>query len=107
MRDAPALRVDNHQSRNFNESQLAQRWDVAETTLRKWRTMGIGPVYLKLGAAVRYRFEDVERYRDVLHYRGWQYERELHYERVEGGEHNEASWAQRVAPFLRFLFPAS
>jgi predicted alpha/beta superfamily hydrolase len=50
--------------------------------------------------------EDVERYRDVLLQRGWRYERELHYERIEGGEHNEAAWAQRVAPFLRFLYPA-
>jgi predicted alpha/beta superfamily hydrolase len=50
--------------------------------------------------------DDVERYRDVLLNRGWQYERDLHYERVEGAEHNEAAWAQRVAPFLRFLFPA-
>ena len=50
--------------------------------------------------------EDVERYRDILVRRCWQYERDLHYERVEGGEHNEAAWAQRVAPFLRFLYPA-
>ena len=50
--------------------------------------------------------EDVERYRDILLRRGWQYERDLHYERVEGGEHNEAAWASRVALFLRFLYPA-
>ena len=50
--------------------------------------------------------EDVERYRDVLLHRGWQYERDLHYERVEGAEHNELAWAQRVGPFLRFLYPA-
>ena len=50
--------------------------------------------------------EDVERYRDILLRRGWQYGRDLHYERVEGGEHNEAAWANRVAPFLRFLYPA-
>jgi len=50
--------------------------------------------------------EDVERYRDILLRRGWQYEQNLHYERVEGAEHNEAAWAQRVAPFLRFLYPA-
>jgi len=50
--------------------------------------------------------EDVERYRDVLLHRGWQYERDLHYERVEGAEHNELAWARRVAPFLRFLYPA-
>jgi len=51
--------------------------------------------------------EDVKKYRDILLRRGWQYERDLHYERVEGAEHNEAAWSQRVAPFLRFLYPAS
>ena len=50
--------------------------------------------------------EDVERYRDILLTRGWQWDKDLHYERVDGGEHNEAAWAKRVAPFLRFLFPA-
>lgn len=50
--------------------------------------------------------EDVERYRDILVRRGWQCERDLHYERLDGAEHNEAAWAQRVAPFLRFLYPA-
>lgn len=51
--------------------------------------------------------EDVERFRDVLLGKGWQLERDLHYERVEGAEHNEAAWAQRVGPFLQFLFPAA
>ncbi|HKV25250.1 MAG TPA: alpha/beta hydrolase-fold protein [Candidatus Acidoferrum sp.] len=50
--------------------------------------------------------QDVEQFRDVLLEKGWQLERDLHYERIEGAEHNEAAWARRVAPFLRFLFPA-
>jgi len=50
--------------------------------------------------------EDVERFRDLLIQKGWHPERDLHYERVEGAEHNELAWAQRVAPFLQFLFPA-
>jgi enterochelin esterase-like enzyme len=36
---------------------------------------------------------------------GWKPERDLHYERVAGGTHDEAAWAQRVGPMLRFLFP--
>ena len=51
--------------------------------------------------------QDVERFRDVLLEKGWRREHDLHYERVEGGEHNEASWAQRVGPFLQFLYPAA
>ena len=37
---------------------------------------------------------------------GWLPERDLHYERVPGGTHDEAAWALRIAPMLRFLFPA-
>jgi len=51
--------------------------------------------------------DDVEEFRDVLLKKGWQMDTDLHYERIEGGEHNEAAWALRVEPFLRFLFPAS
>ena len=49
---------------------------------------------------------DVERFRDVLIEKGWRLEQDLHYELVEGAQHNEAAWAQRVGPFLRFLYPA-
>jgi predicted alpha/beta superfamily hydrolase len=50
--------------------------------------------------------QDVEKFRDVLFEKGWKLGKDLHYERVEGAEHNEAAWAQRVGPFLRFLYPA-
>jgi len=49
---------------------------------------------------------DVEKFRDVLLEKGWKLGQDLHYERVEGAEHNEAAWAQRVGPFLQFLYPA-
>lgn len=51
--------------------------------------------------------QDVEQFRDVLVQKGWKLNCDLHYERVEGAEHNEAAWALRVGPFLRFLFPAT
>ncbi len=37
---------------------------------------------------------------------GWRPEVDLHYERVEGGTHDEDSWAGRVGSMMRFLFPA-
>lgn len=37
---------------------------------------------------------------------GWRPGEDLHFESVEGGTHDEASWATRVRPLLRFLFPA-
>lgn len=49
---------------------------------------------------------DVEQFRDVLLEKGWRLNQDLRCERVEGAEHNEAAWAQRVGPFLQFLFPA-
>ena len=51
--------------------------------------------------------QDVEQFRDVLLKRGWRLGEDLYYERVEGAEHNEAAWAQRVSPFLQFLFPSN
>jgi predicted alpha/beta superfamily hydrolase len=50
--------------------------------------------------------DDVEMLRDALMQKGWRLGDNLHYQRVEGAEHNEAAWAQRVQPFLEFLFPA-
>ena len=46
--------------RHLNQRQLAERWDVSEATLERWRSEGIGPVFLKLQGQVRYRVEDVE-----------------------------------------------
>lgn len=63
-------------------------------------------VWLDIGTREGPRIvHDVEQFRDVLLKKGWQLEQDLHYERVEGAEHNEAAWAQRVGPFLRFLYP--
>jgi predicted alpha/beta superfamily hydrolase len=42
-----------------------------------------------------------------LRIRGWRSNIDLHYEHIPGGTHDEASWAKRVAPMLRFLFPAA
>lgn len=39
---------------------LAARLGLAEITLRKWRIYGIGPRFVKVGANVRYRAEDIE-----------------------------------------------
>jgi predicted alpha/beta superfamily hydrolase len=50
---------------------------------------------------------EVEQFRDILLQKGWQPGRDLHYERIEGAEHNEAAWAQRVGPFLQFLYPVT
>jgi predicted alpha/beta superfamily hydrolase len=63
-------------------------------------------IWLDIGTKEGQRIvQDVEQFRDVLLQKGWQLGRDLSYERIEGGEHNEAAWARRVAPFLQFLYP--
>ncbi len=37
---------------------------------------------------------------------GWRLGETMHFERVAGGTHDETSWATRVRPMLKFLFPA-
>ena len=50
---------------------------------------------------------EVEEFRDILLQKGWQLGKDIQYQRIEGAEHNEAAWAQRVGPFLQFLYPAA
>jgi predicted alpha/beta superfamily hydrolase len=49
---------------------------------------------------------DAELLNRQLRANGWRPGETLHFERVHGGTHDEASWAKRVGPMLRFLFPA-
>ena len=48
--------------RHLNQRQLAERWDLSEASLERWRSEGIGPVFLKLQGQVRYRIEDIQAY---------------------------------------------
>ena len=48
--------------KHLNQRELAGRWGVSEATLERWRSEGIGPVFLKLPGRVLYRVEDVESY---------------------------------------------
>jgi hypothetical protein len=44
----------------MTQTELAERWQISEATLERWRTEAGGPVFLKLGVQVRYRVRDVE-----------------------------------------------
>jgi predicted site-specific integrase-resolvase len=48
--------------RHLNQVELARRWNISARTLERWRWLGEGPVYLKLGGRVSYRLEDIEYY---------------------------------------------
>jgi predicted DNA-binding transcriptional regulator AlpA len=44
----------------LNEHQVANSVQLSVASERRWRLFRTGPKYLKIGAAVRYRREDVE-----------------------------------------------
>ena len=48
---------------------------------------------------------DARALRDALVAKGWVVDHDLRYVEAEGGQHHEQSWAARVEPMLRFLFP--
>ena len=54
----------------------------------------------------RMMLRDTELLARRLRTNGWEDEENLHFEKVRGGTHEELSWATRVGPMLKFLFPA-
>src|SRR4051812_13615228 len=73
--------------------QLPQKPD-----LRIWLDMGTGEGGMAL--------EDTEKLRDAMGAKGWRVGDDLAYLEIPGATHSESSWAERVGPFLQFLFPA-
>ena len=48
--------------KHLHQSELANRWALSMRTLERWRWLGFGPKYLKIGGRVVYRLEDIESY---------------------------------------------
>jgi hypothetical protein len=46
--------------RHLSQIELAARWNISHRTLERWRWVGEGPNFLKLGGRVIYRLEDIE-----------------------------------------------
>jgi excisionase family DNA binding protein len=44
----------------LTEQELAKRLNVSLASVRRWRVNGRGPLFVKVGALVRYRPEDVD-----------------------------------------------
>ena len=44
---------------SMTQKELAERWHLSPRTLEQWRWLGKGPNFLKIGARVLYREEDV------------------------------------------------
>jgi predicted alpha/beta superfamily hydrolase len=64
-------------------------------------------IWLDIGTKESARaLPDARALRDGLIKKGWRLGEDLVYFEAEGAEHTESAWAERVAPMLRFLFPA-
>ncbi|SDB58589.1 hypothetical protein SAMN02982931_04703 [Bauldia litoralis] len=50
----------NSELAHLTQHDLAQRWRLSHRTLEKWRSLGTGVPYLKVGGRVLYRLADVE-----------------------------------------------
>lgn len=46
--------------KHLNQVELSRRWSLSPRTLERWRWLGLGPAYLKIGGRVVYPLEDVE-----------------------------------------------
>ena len=49
-------------TRHLNQRELAERLNISARTLERWRWIGEGPRFLKLGGRGVYRLEDIEAY---------------------------------------------
>jgi len=49
-------------NRPLTDVEVAERLGVSRFTVRSWRLKGVGPRFLKMGRAVRYRSQDVDEY---------------------------------------------
>ena len=52
------------QQKLLTPEDLADRWNLTETTLSQWRWNGCGPRYIKMGKGIRYRLSEIERFED-------------------------------------------
>jgi hypothetical protein len=46
--------------RHLNQIELADRWSISPRTLERWRWLGRGCRFVKIGGRVVYRMQDVE-----------------------------------------------
>jgi predicted DNA-binding transcriptional regulator AlpA len=50
----------------MNETQVSEKIQVSLACLRRWRLLGAGPEYIKVGPLVRYRPEAIDRWIEEL-----------------------------------------
>jgi hypothetical protein len=50
----------------LNEKMLADRWVCSIARFQRWRSVGVGPQYLKIVGNVLYRLKDIEAYEEAI-----------------------------------------
>ncbi len=45
---------------HLNQTDLARRWTISPRTLERWRWLGQGPRFIKVGGRVIYRVAEIE-----------------------------------------------
>ncbi len=80
----------------LNEAKLAQRWGMSPKTLQHWRVMRVGPPYLKIRGAVRYRLCDIEQYEQSAL-------KKCDVSRPNGKPHRQGEQSQPVTPIYPTL----
>lgn len=43
----------------WTQKQLSEHWQISTHTLERWRSEGIGSIFLKMQGQVRYRLSDI------------------------------------------------
>lgn len=54
----------------LSQSELAKRWGISPRTLERWRWLGEGLRFVKIGGLVRYSLEDIMAYEDANFHMG-------------------------------------
>jgi hypothetical protein len=49
-------------TQHLNQVELSRRWRISPRTLERWRWLGTGPPYAKIGGRVVYLLGDIEAY---------------------------------------------
>jgi hypothetical protein len=58
----PNMTIEQATVKHLNQVELSRRWSLSPRTLERWRWLGEGPRFLKIGGRVVYRLEDIEAY---------------------------------------------
>ena len=54
----------------MSEIELANYWGIKTTTLQKWRSIGVGPTYVKIGAKVLHPIKAIKEYENGRMFQG-------------------------------------